>query len=125
MIVICYTDPSDTNRTQLWSRTTSLQNFKDTHPEYTIHMAFREDTDIFNRVNEYEEAFISAHQNYGFDITDLHKKFRGHDGNVYELYGLKPKNRKYKCMVRDVNTETYYKMTPMYVKTQLDRNPIT
>lgn len=124
MVVVCYTDPSDANQTQLWSRATSLENFKDAYPEYTVHMVFREDSDIYDRLNNYEHTFMYTCHNYGFDVTDLHKKFKGHDGEVYELYGLNTKNRKYKCMVRNLNTGAYFKMTPIYVKTQLDRNPV-
>lgn len=45
---------------------------------------------------------------YGFSPDDLHKKVRL-DSGVHEIIGLKPSNRKYPIITRNINNNKQYK----------------
>ncbi|MDO4977517.1 MAG: hypothetical protein Q4E53_09675 [Eubacteriales bacterium] len=51
---------------------------------------------------------------YGFVPDDYLRTFEYH-GRTYELYAFIPRAKKYKCMVRDIETGAKLKMTDRYL----------
>lgn len=113
MIVICYEDiPAHKMR---WIKADSIQQFEQIYPNFPIHMAFDETADLYGRDRQIEQYFYRECDKYQLKPTDLHKRFHTANGKTYELSGLNPKNKKYKCIIKDVDTEKRYKVSPEYV----------
>ncbi|MDO4978280.1 MAG: hypothetical protein Q4E53_13595 [Eubacteriales bacterium] len=58
---------------------------------------------------------------YGFLPEDYLRTFEYH-GRIYELYAFIPRAKKYKCMVRDIETGQKLKMTDRFLLIEFDRD---
>lgn len=57
---------------------------------------------------------------FGLEESDLGKTFKCRN-NIYKLYGLKPRNRKYPVLAKDVMNGKIYKFSAYNVKSFLGR----
>lgn len=98
----------------------NIDEFKTKHPDCIPQY-------IFNNKDEYNATAASQAEHfraycrlYGFVEEDYKQMFKTHDGYDAQLVDFIPHNRKYKCRVFVESEDRYYKMTPKYVKQQIE-----
>lgn len=53
---------------------------------------------------------------YGLEPDDLGARYTSFSGSVLEIVGLKPRNRKYPIIVRNINTDQRFKVSELEVQ---------
>lgn len=98
------------------------------NPSLNIEFVFDDATDLIAIENSKQNTFDIYCEYYGFEPTDLHRKFVSNagytQGHVCEFTGILPKNRKYKCRILDTFTNKTYKVTQRFLHEMLDNHSI-
>lgn len=123
MFIICYADTKTNEHT--FTIVNDYKSFmKNASPNIDVRFVFNESGNIINRVNKYEENFIRNCFSYGFDVSDLHKKYKNKTTNiVYELVGLNTANRRYKLILFNCTTRKLNKVTVNYLSNYCEKLP--
>ena len=115
--IICYLE----NNIPKWEETELAPfQWKYANPNKTMQYAFEKNEDAIEKEDNVLKNWQKYAGYYGFSPKDRNAVFRQSDGHKMQLIQFLPKNKKYKCQVKDLDTGKNYKMTPSYVKRQLE-----
>lgn len=132
-LVICYTE----NGNKSFGEFQSIQQFTDRHPGTDINYIFDNakqlvltndglttKTDIMDKLTEASE-YNRLCIKYGFFQSEykIRVQFPDRPG-TYELFGFNPRNHKYKCLLREIDSGKLLKAEPDYLRKLVTRQNI-
>jgi hypothetical protein len=98
------------------------------NPDKDVQYIFDKNADMKSRQDYIESVFDECCYRYGFAPSDLHRKFvsqYGHtNGHICEFIGIKTRNPKYPCQIRDTVTGKTYKVTPSFIRNGLNDHSV-
>lgn len=118
MLIICYTQTTTGQKS--YDEFKDIDEFKTKHPDCTLQYIFNSEDECNIIEVSQAENFRNYCRIYGFEENDYKRVFKTHDGYDAQLIGFAPNNRKYKCRAFIKSKNQYYKMTPEYVKRQIE-----
>lgn len=98
-----------------------IRNGKFTDTQLSLKIDLRVLNDSGEAVLQMAEDFKQYAEMYGLQPSDLGKKVT-YNGAKHEIVGLKPKNRKYPIIVKNLENGTKYKITAREIKLYLNEN---
>jgi hypothetical protein len=113
MYVICYTDTS-TGETH-FGRSGNYDDFAVTlPPNMHIDSIFDERANIASRMGIYEQEYLENCEANGLSKHYLHEIFE-YNHRQFELVGMNMKNRRYRFIVKDLETKKLMKVSYDYI----------
>lgn len=120
MLVICYKETSPNNGLNKYDTTHgSITQWKEQHPMAIVEYVFDHLDDTLYQERHQQDLFNHWCGIYDFKPEDYNKPLYDNKGHLCRFVGFIPKNRKYNCRIYDTETDCYYKVSPLYVRTRL------
>lgn len=133
LLVICYTE----NGNKSFGEFQDIRQFTDNHPNTDINYIFdqteqlvltnnglKTKADIIDKLTEisdYNQLCIK----YGFFQSEYKIQVRFPDRpGTYELFGFNPRNKKYKCLLREIDSGKLLKAEPSYLRKLVNQQNI-
>lgn len=119
MLVICYTQPPQGEKN--YDIFENIDEFNKKHPDCTPVYIFNKNDEYNTKQASEFEHFCAYCKLYDFDENDYKQQFKTHNDYNAQLIDFIPRNHKYTCRVFVETENKYYKMTPKYVKQQIEQ----
>ncbi len=126
MYIIC--ENNNGTKTYRELSTDDYNQWIQTNPNWrdNIQYVFDVKNDIIS-IHDNDTAIFANHcEDYNLSESDLHRQFlstAGYtNGHICELIKIKPRNRKYPCIILDTVTNKTYKVTARYLHTMFENN---
>lgn len=117
MLVICYFNPTitevDSNK---YETAENIDEFKRKNPYAIITYVFDQKQNLKEKRYGDSYEFNAICEKYGFSPNDYKRQFKDHNGHTARLINIRPKNRKYPCIIEDMDTNEIYKATPEFTR---------
>ena len=119
MFLICYMQMPTGQKS--YDKFENIDEFKTKHPDCIPQYVFNDKDECNATAASQAEHFRTYCRLFDFEENDYKQTFKTHDGYDAQLVDFIPRNRKYKCRVFVESEDRYYKMTPEYVKQQIEK----
>lgn len=95
-------------------------NWRNDNPDKNLIAIFDNKDNKINLAHEERNNFALLCRDYGFSMSDYRMKILA-NGQLCELIGFKPRNRKYPCILRPCGARATrnIKASPLYVKNHI------
>lgn len=118
--IVCYINKSGISTYRKISDSCSIEDFAKSEniPVSYVFFAFNEKDDLISHENEKREIFENYCESMGFRESDYGTEFKN-NGHNFRFSGFNLRNKKYKCLLTDIDTGVIFKVTPEYVKSHI------
>lgn len=116
MIVVCYKTKTDELKYEICN---DVNAWEKEHPDAIIKYAFDEKSCMLHAEADEEEKFTANCRKYDLQPSDFMKVYTNkRTGEKVQLVGILPKSKKYPILIKNLKSDTKYKVTKEYFASQ-------